>query len=377
MALDEITVLPPELDFVLDLLGFDWPNLNEIKMVEAANEWLQLGQAAADAQSQGGMAARPAENFSGKAVEGFTDEWGKFANAALGVGYLDVISVSSGALAGALTTCAAIVAEMKIAIIVQLIDLAIEFAIAQAAAIETLGASEAAFAARVVMIRQLVGRLLKEAAQKVWQAIQDALKERVVKEAKTILEDLAKDTLKSVASEAATQSIKVGFGAQGSLAESALGFGASVVNPAMGKLAGEVEVNDEGTGYDFEAKAGGKVVQGLAAADSGDPGGLRTAVQGAGELFNNATEKPSASSGTSGSSGDSTPGTADQGGGTSEGGSSGGSGGSEPAGSSGGRDSGEPAAAESGGAAGADGTSEDGGASGGSQAAADVRAAFG
>ncbi|MYT73298.1 MULTISPECIES: hypothetical protein [unclassified Streptomyces] len=299
MAWDEITVLPPELDWILDLLGFDWPNLNEVKMIEAANEWLRLGQAAADAQTQGNAAAQPITAFSGEAVEKFTDEWGKFAGGALGVGYLDVISVASGALAGALTACAAIVAEMKLAIIIQLIDLAIEFAAAQASAVFTLGASEAAFAARVVMVRQLVGRLLKEAAQKVWQAIQEALKERVVKEAKTILEDLAKDTLKSVASEAATQSIKVSLGAGGGLQESLLGFGAAAVNPAMGKVAGEISVNDDGNGYDFEAKAGGKVVQGLAAADAGDPGGLRTAVQGAGELFNNATEKPHAESGTS------------------------------------------------------------------------------
>ncbi|MEU6846135.1 hypothetical protein ABZ930_30095 [Streptomyces sp. NPDC046716] len=299
MAWDEITVLPPELDWILDLLGFDWPNLNEVKMIEAANEWLQLGQAAADAQTQGNAAAQPITSFSGDAVEKFTEEWGKFADAALGVGYLDVITVASGALAGALTACAAIVAEMKLAIIIQLIDLAIEFAAAQASAVFTLGASEAAFAARVVMVRQLVGRLLKEAAQRVWQAIQEALKERVVKEAKTILEDLAKDTLKSVASEAATQSIKVSLGAGGSVQESLLGFGAAAVNPAMGKVAGEISVNDDGNGYDFEAKAGGKVVQGLAAADAGDPSGLRTAVQGAGELFNNATEKPSAESGTS------------------------------------------------------------------------------
>ncbi|WP_353945062.1 hypothetical protein ABII15_28200 [Streptomyces sp. HUAS MG91] len=306
MAWDEITVLPPELDWILDLLGFDWPNLNEVKMIEAANEWLQLGQAAADAQTQGNSAAQPITGFSGEAVEKFTEEWGKFAGAALGVGYLDVIAVASGALAGALTACAAVVAEMKLAIIIQLIDLAIEFAAAQASAVVTLGASEAAFAARVVMVRQLVGRLLKEAAQKVWQAIQEALKERVVKEAKTILEDLAKDTLKSVASEAATQSIKVSLGAGGSVQESLLGFGAAAVNPAMGKVAGEISVNDDGNGYDFEAKAGGKVVQGLAAADAGDPGGLRTAVQGAGELFNNATEKPHAESG-SGTSTPSTP----------------------------------------------------------------------
>lgn len=50
-------VLPGELDWVLDLLGFEWPNLDEDLIMQAAQEWLDFGQAARDYQEEGNRAA--------------------------------------------------------------------------------------------------------------------------------------------------------------------------------------------------------------------------------------------------------------------------------------------------------------------------------
>ncbi|WP_456115205.1 WXG100-like domain-containing protein [Streptomyces endophyticus] len=345
-------MLPGELDWVLDLLGFEWPNIDEDLLNQAAQEWRDFGQAVAEYQEQGNAAASLVMSAHvGDAADAFMKEWGKFADNGLGIGghgigYLDGLAGAGEVLALMLEICAIAVIALKIFVIVQLIDLAIEFAIAQASAPVTLGASEAALAGRVVMIRMLVKRALTEAAQKVEEAVVKAVKERVVVKAKDMAVDLAKDVGKKVAGELASQGIKASFGAGGGWGESLTSLGVAAANPVLGKVAGEIKEDDDGSGYHFETKAGGKVVEGAIDAAQGDSGGLSKMAQGSGELFNNFTEKKGEESG-SGT-------TSESGGGSGEG-----SGGGTTSGSGGGAtsESGGGTTSESGGGT----TSESGG----------------
>ncbi|MGW2344683.1 WXG100-like domain-containing protein [Streptomyces sp. NPDC001661] len=296
-------MLPGELDWVLDLLGFEWPNIDEDLLFQAAQEWRDFGQAVSEYQEQGNAAASLVMSAHvGDAADAFMKEWGKFADNGLGVGgagigYLDGLAGAGEVLSLMLEMCAIAVIALKIFVIVQLIDLAIEFAIAQASAPVTLGASEAALAGRIVMIRMLVKRALTEAAQKVQEAVVKAVKERVVVKAKDMAVDLAKDVGKKVAGELASQGIKASFGAGGSWGESLTSLGVAAANPVLGKVAGEIKEDDDGSGYHFETKAGGKVVEGAIGVAQGDSEGLSKMAQGSGELFNNFTEKKGEASG--------------------------------------------------------------------------------
>ncbi|GES30672.1 hypothetical protein AB0G60_21960 [Streptomyces angustmyceticus] len=208
--------LPNEVDWILDLLGFQWPNVDEDKMREAAEAWSGFAAAARRYQAEGVSAANTVRGAnSGEAIEAFSDNWKKYGD---GGGYLDEAIEAAEVLAVVLQVVAAIVMVMKIAVIAQLIALAVEFAIAQAAAPVTLGASEAGAAAATATTRVIVRRILDEARQKIVQAITEAIEKKVVKGAKEmaldLLKDLGKDALKGLGQNLATQGVKSHFGAQ-------------------------------------------------------------------------------------------------------------------------------------------------------------------
>lgn len=306
-------VLPGELDWVLDLLGFEWPNLDEDLIMQAAQEWLDFGQAARDYQEQGNRAAELVRQaHGGDAADAFLEQWSKFSENGLGIGgagigYLDGLAGAGDVLGVMLDVAGVAVVALKIYVIVQLIDLAIEFAIAQASAPVTLGASEAALAGRVAMIRFMVKRALTEAAQKIEQEVLKAVREKAVIKTKEMAVDLAKDLgkdiAKSVASELGTQGIKQAFGAGEGWEKNLASLGVSAANPVLGKVAGELEKDDDGNGYHLETKAGGKVVEGAIDIAHGDVGGLQKMTQGSGELFDNVTAKKGEESGSGEGSG--------------------------------------------------------------------------
>ncbi|WP_051817511.1 hypothetical protein [Streptomyces sp. NRRL S-1813] len=207
-------MLPKEVDWVLDLLGFQWPDVDEGKMRDAAEAWSDFAAAVRRSQQQGGTAANTVRGAnSGEAVEAFGNAWRK-----VGDGYLDDAAEAAEVLAMVLQVVAAIVMIMKIAVIVQLIALAVEFAMAQAAAPVTLGASEAGAAAATATTRAVVRRILTEAKTKIFQAVKEALEKKVVKGAREILVDLAKDlgkdAAKGIGQNIASQGVKGYFGAQ-------------------------------------------------------------------------------------------------------------------------------------------------------------------
>ncbi|MEW2440090.1 hypothetical protein AB0952_39100 [Streptomyces caniferus] len=209
-------MLPKEVDWILDLLGFQWPDVDEDKMRDAAEAWSTFAAAVRQYQQQGATAANTVRGAnSGEAIEAFDSQWKKFAG---GDGYLDDAADAAEVLAVVLQLVAMIVMVMKFAVITQLIALAVELAMAQAAAPVTLGASEAGAAAATATTRVIVRRILTEAKTKIFQAIKEALEKKVVKGAREMLVDLAKDlgkdAAKGIGQNVVSQGIEGYFGAR-------------------------------------------------------------------------------------------------------------------------------------------------------------------
>src|SRR5437879_12757709 len=69
-------MLPGELAWVLDLLGFNWPQADEDRLMEAAQHWKdfasELGHIRQDAER---VAAQVGAENRGAAVEAFGQDW--------------------------------------------------------------------------------------------------------------------------------------------------------------------------------------------------------------------------------------------------------------------------------------------------------------
>ncbi|MFJ9849939.1 hypothetical protein [Streptomyces sp. NPDC101150] len=367
-------MLPTEVDWVLDLLGFQWPNIDEDKMRDAAEAWSSFAASVREAQQQGESATQAVRGAnSGEAIEAFENKWKKFS----GDGFLDESAEAAEALAVVLQIVAAIIMVMKIAVIAQLIALAIEFAAAQAAAPVTLGASEAGAAAATATTRVMVRQIISKAKDQIIQAIKDAIAKKVRRSGKEIAIDLAKelgiDAGKKLAGNFATQGIKSHFGAQKGFDFGAAGeavakpfvdkgkevvdgyHGLGEVGDGLGKMASGDFAEGAKQAYEGEQKVA-KVAKTAYGATYKDPepaaSGSGTSSEGGdGSSSEGGSSSSSSSSSSSegGSGGSSDSGSGDSsssGGGSSEGGSGG-----SPSSSSGSDGSNSSSAASSGGAA--------------------------
>ncbi|MFD8565978.1 PE-PGRS family protein [Streptomyces sp. NPDC059639] len=213
-------MLPSEIEWVLDLLGYSWPDANEDKIHEAAQAWREFAEAVRQAQGTGTGAAQTVfATNSGEAVESFGEAWQKFSGA--GGGYLDDAAQAAEILAFALDAVALVVVGSKIAVIAQLIALAIEIAAAQAAAPFTLGLSEIGAAGATQATRLIVRRLLDELKQLVIKTIKDAVEQASVKAIKEMIVEVLKEAAveagKSAGQSIVEQGVKTHFGAQQSI----------------------------------------------------------------------------------------------------------------------------------------------------------------
>ncbi|MFI9078268.1 hypothetical protein ACIGW8_17575 [Streptomyces sioyaensis] len=348
-------MLPVEVDWVLDLLGFQWPNINEDKMRDAAEAWSNFAASVRSAQQQGDGAASTVRGANtGDAIEAFDNKWKKFS----GDGFLDESAEAAEALAIVLQIVATIIMVMKLAVIAQLIALAFEFAAAQAAAPVTLGASEAGAAAATATTRVMVRQIISKAKTQILQAIKDALAKKVKRSGREIAIDLAKelgiDAGKKLAGNLATQGIKGHFGAQ-------KGFDFGAAGEAVTK-----PFVDKGKEVVDGAKGVGEVGQGLGKMATGDVGeGLTQAYEGeqkaakvAKTVYGATYKDPEPAASGDGTSSEGGDGSSSEGGSSSSSSSSeGGSGGSSEGGSGGSSSSGSgsdgsnsPSAASAGGA---------------------------
>ncbi|WP_063806658.1 hypothetical protein [Streptomyces regalis] len=198
--------LPGELVWVLDLLGYSWPEADEEALHKVAETWRAFGEELEEIQRDGEGLARTvvAHNF-GMAVEGFSKDWGAYTGANGEDRYLPDAKTACDVIAFAFDAAAVAVLTAKLAVIAQLVALAIEIIAAQAAAPFTFGLSEVgalgATQATRLIVRELLDRLKREVMEAVTKAMEHATMDAVKKMAKEQLEKITKEKVKQFAKD--------------------------------------------------------------------------------------------------------------------------------------------------------------------------------
>jgi hypothetical protein len=156
-------VLPQELVWVLDVIGIQWPDIDEDAISQVAGECRQIGS---DLESWHGDAEAEIQQMLGLnsslSLTVFQALWSKLSK-----GHMQTFGEALKALADVLDVIVGVVIAMQTESIVQLGILAAQLIADQAAAIETLGASEAEAATATAVCRVLVKELINEAVHQV------------------------------------------------------------------------------------------------------------------------------------------------------------------------------------------------------------------
>ncbi|GAA2741322.1 MULTISPECIES: WXG100 family type VII secretion target [Kitasatospora] len=156
-------VLPDELVWVLDLIGIDWPNVDEDDYREMANAVREFASEIDDHRADLAQAVEQmAGENAGLAVEAFQAHWGKVNGT-----HIHQLAEGCRLVGTVLDGVAVLITGAKIAAIVQLGILAAEVIAAQAAAPFTFGLSEAGAVGATQVTRVVVKRLLKEAEEQI------------------------------------------------------------------------------------------------------------------------------------------------------------------------------------------------------------------
>lgn len=152
-------VLPDEAAWVLDLIGVEWPNVDEDDYRDMADGMRSFASQMRDGKDATERFVREfLEGNEGIATAAFEQHWGKVSGI-----HLERLAEAADLGAMALDGAAVAVAGAKVAAIVQLGILAAEIIAAQAAAPFTLGLSEVGALGATQATRLVVRRLLKEA----------------------------------------------------------------------------------------------------------------------------------------------------------------------------------------------------------------------
>jgi hypothetical protein len=180
-------MLPDGLAWVLDLVGIDWPNIDEDQLREAATEFRQIAEELkghTDEAHQSVTTMLGANSADG--LDLFGELWNKIAN-----GHLPQFAEGMSLLATALDAAADLVVGLKVGAIAQLGILAAEIIADQVAAPFTFGASEAAIPAEIAATRAIMKGIVKTAVDAVEQQLLNAVEGPVFNALTSAGEELA------------------------------------------------------------------------------------------------------------------------------------------------------------------------------------------
>jgi hypothetical protein len=154
-------MLPGELVWALNMIGYTWPAADETELVRMGQAWVdfagRLDAVVADATS---VASGVWAQNEGADIEAFRAWWSREDSPAPAL----ADGVTAAAIAGSgLAICGGIVLALKIAVAVQLTILVIEIAQAIATAAPTFGASLLEIPVFQTLTRTVVENLVSEA----------------------------------------------------------------------------------------------------------------------------------------------------------------------------------------------------------------------
>ncbi|WP_330446360.1 RHS repeat-associated core domain-containing protein [Streptomyces anulatus] len=179
--------MPDWADTMLDLIGINWPNVDEDAYRDMADA---LREFADDVEDDGHLANQHVQRLlssgSGEALDALNGHWGKVKNR-------HVKDLASGArtIAGALDNAATAIEAMKYAAIVHLGVLAGKAGISMALIPVTGGLSMLIGGAAIAVAQQAIRRIIKECMEEVVGYIVSALTEPAVAALENMAADLA------------------------------------------------------------------------------------------------------------------------------------------------------------------------------------------
>ena len=266
--------LPGELVWVLDLLGYSWPEADEEALHQVAETWRAFGEQLEEIQREGEGLARTvvAHNF-GTAVDGFSKDWGAYTGANGEDSYLPDAKTACEVIAFAFDAAAVAVLTAKLSVIAQLVALAIEIIAAQAAAPFTFGLSEigalGATQATRLIVRELLDRLKREVMEAITKAMEHATMDALKKIAKEQLEKITKEKVKQFAKDQLKQQAKqfvqekVVDAAKDKAREAAIGMAQNIGQQSVEAYFDARSGIDLGETADVAKTAAGEYVDGL------------------------------------------------------------------------------------------------------------------
>ncbi|WP_306323357.1 MULTISPECIES: hypothetical protein [unclassified Streptomyces] len=155
--------LPDELVWVMDLLGFTWPDVNEDAVHEFAGHVRTFASDIGSSQEEASATIQAmAACYEGSSYDRLAETWSRLAT-----GHMSELIQGCEMAAIALEAAAVIIVAAKIAVIAQLIFVAAQLAVAAATAVVTLGAAAAAEAALIQVTKKVVNELLERALEEV------------------------------------------------------------------------------------------------------------------------------------------------------------------------------------------------------------------
>jgi uncharacterized protein YukE len=219
-------VLPGALAWVLDMIGIEWPNIDEDELRSGATQLRQLaGELTSNTGDAHSSIEQMLQNNSSDSLKAFEGLWQKLA-----AGHLPQLAEGLKAIAVALDASAVLVVGMKTGAIVQLGILAAEIIADQAAAPFTFGASEAAIPGEVEITSQIVKQIFKQIANQVEQALLNAVEGPVFSALGNAAEELAGQLVGDVAGT--NSGINLGNVAKAGESGLSSGVTSEVQNPA-------------------------------------------------------------------------------------------------------------------------------------------------
>ncbi|GAA3820081.1 hypothetical protein GCM10022403_061940 [Streptomyces coacervatus] len=266
--------LPSELVWVLDLLGYSWPEADEDALHQVAEAWRSFGKDLDKIQTDGeGFARTVVASNAGTAVDKFSKEWGAYTGANGQDSYIPDAKTACEVIAFAFDAAAIAVLTAKLSVIAQLIALAVEIIAAQASAPFTFGLSEVgalgATQATRVIVRELLNKLKTEVMQAITKAMEHATMDALKKIAKEQLEKITKEKVKQFAKdkikEEAKQFVqeKVVDAAKEKAKEAAVGMAQNIAQQSIEAHFDERSGIDLSETTDVAKKAGSDYLDGL------------------------------------------------------------------------------------------------------------------
>lgn len=152
-----ITLPDPVVD-LLQVIGVNWPNINEDSVRELAGHVRQFSQNMGDVHDAAGATIQNMSSaYQGASYEAMVQMWADKSTK-----HMQELREACDVVAAALEAGAEVIVGMKVAAIGELVALAASFVADQAAAVATFGLAEAALAAIELAARKVVDFLVQQ-----------------------------------------------------------------------------------------------------------------------------------------------------------------------------------------------------------------------